>query len=105
MIHATDATFEKEVLKSKKPVVVDFYADWCGPCTMMAPAFDEASKDMNGKVTFVKVNVDENQEHAGELGVMSIPCIILFVKGKEADRNVGAMNKGTLKSWIEEHIK
>lgn len=101
MIHATDSTFQKEVLQSKTPVVVDFYADWCGPCKMMAPSFEEASKELT-KIKFIKVNVDENPEHAGDFGVMSIPCLILFKNGEEADRQTGTMTKTALKEWLNE---
>ncbi|MBI4441229.1 thioredoxin [Candidatus Woesearchaeota archaeon] len=104
VIYVKDAFFERDVLQSKLPVVVDFYADWCGPCTMMAPSFEEVSKDFAGKVTFAKVNVDENPLHAGGLSIMSIPCLILFRNGKEVSRQVGAMNKATLKGWVTEHI-
>ncbi len=103
MIHVTDSTFEKEVLKSKMLVVVDFYADWCGPCTMMTPSFEAVSKEIT-EVKFAKVNIDENPEHAGELGVMSIPCIILFKDGREVERQVGAMTKIELVDWIKSHM-
>lgn len=103
MIHVTDSTFEKEVLKSKMLVVVDFYADWCGPCTMMTPSFEVVSKEIT-EVKFAKVNIDENPEHAGELGVMSIPCIILFKDGRDVERQVGAMTKIELVDWIKSHM-
>lgn len=103
--YITDAEFQSEVLESKIPVLVDFYADWCGPCKMMAPAFEEVSKEYLGKVTFAKINVEENPQHAGELGVMSIPCLILFNEGKEIERMIGAMTKAALKGWIGKYVK
>ena|SRR3989338_401002 len=102
--HINDNSFEKEVLKNHLPVVVDFYADWCGPCKMMAPHFEDISKDFDGKVKFVKINIDENQFYAGEYAVMSIPTLIFFKKGEETDRNVGALNKDSLKAWITKNI-
>ncbi len=100
-----DAEFQKEVLESRIPVLVDFYADWCGPCRMMAPAFEEVGKDYLGKITFAKVNVEENAQYARKYSVMSIPCLILFSEGKEKDRMVGAMTKAALKGWIGKYVK
>lgn len=104
-MYITDAEFKKEVLECKILVLVDFYADWCGPCKMMAPAFDEVSKEYIGKVKFAKINVEENPIRAGEFGVMSIPCLILYKEGKEIERMVGAMTKAALKGWIGKYVK
>ena len=86
----TDATFEQDVLKASGPVVVDFWAEWCGPCRMIAPALEEISKSLNGKVKIVKLNVDENPGTAAKFGIMSIPTLMLFENGELASRQVGA---------------
>ena len=96
----TDANFEAEVLQSKEPVVVDFWAEWCGPCRMIAPALDEISKEMEGKVKIVKMNVDENPGVPGKFGIRSIPTLMLFKDGQLAAQKVGAAPKGELSTWI-----
>jgi thioredoxin 1 len=96
----TDATFDQEVLKSSAPVVVDFWADWCGPCRMIGPALEEISKSLNGKVKIVKLNVDENPGTAAKFGIMSIPTLMLFKGGQLASRQVGAAPKQKLEQWI-----
>ena len=88
--------FEEEVLKSEKPVLVDFYADWCGPCNAMAPVIEELAKELGGKVKVGKINVDENPDIAVEYNVMSIPTLIVFKNGKEEKRLVGLRNKEEL---------
>ena len=89
----TDATFDQDVLKATGPVVVDFWAEWCGPCRMIAPALEEISKSLNGKVKIVKLNVDENPNTAAKFGIMSIPTLMLFKDGQLASRQVGAAPK------------
>ena len=96
----SDATFEAEVLKSAEPVVVDFWAEWCGPCRMIAPALEEISGAMNGKVKIVKLNVDENPAIATKYGVMSIPTLMIFKDGQLASRQIGAAPKQKLEQWI-----
>src|SRR5262249_36881029 len=96
----SDATFEAEVLKSAHPVVVDFWAEWCGPCRMIAPALEEIAGAMNGKVKIVKLNVDENPATAAKYGIMSIPTLMLFKNGELASRQVGAAPKQKLEQWI-----
>lgn len=95
-IKLSTENFEKEVLKSEKPVLVDFYADWCGPCNAMAPVLEELAKELEGKVKVGKINVDENPDIAVEYNVMSIPTLIVFKKGKEEKRLVGLRNKEEL---------
>jgi thioredoxin 1 len=96
----SDATFEAEVLKSAEPVVVDFWAEWCGPCRMIAPALEEIAGSLNGKVKIVKLNVDENPQIAAKYGIMSIPTLMLFKNGELASRQVGAAPKQKLEQWI-----
>jgi thioredoxin 1 len=96
----SDATFEAEVLKSAEPVVVDFWAEWCGPCRMIAPAREEIAGSLNGKVKIVKLNVDENPAVAAKYGIMSIPTLMLFKNGELASRQVGAAPKQKLEQWI-----
>ena len=96
----TDATFDNDVLKANEPVVVDFWAEWCGPCRMIAPALEEISKSLNGKVKIVKLNVDENPGTASKYGIMSIPTLMIFKNGELAARQVGAAPKQKLEQWI-----
>ena len=95
-IKLSTENFEKEVLKSEKPVLVDFYADWCGPCNAMAPVIEELAKELEGKVKVGKINVDENPDITVEYNVMSIPTLIVFKNGKEEKRLVGLRNKEEL---------
>ena len=96
----SDADFDAQVLKSAEPVVVDFWAEWCGPCRMIAPALEEISKSLNGKVKIVKLNVDENPSTAAKFGIMSIPTLMLFKDGQLESRQVGAAPKAKLEQWI-----
>ena len=97
-LELSSESFEKEVLNSNEPVLVDFYADWCGPCKMMAPIVEELAKDLQGKAKVGKINVDENQDLAMEYEVMSIPTLIIFKEGKELKRFVGVRSKSELLS-------
>jgi len=96
----TDATFEADVLQSAEPVVVDFWAEWCGPCKMIGPSLEEISNEMAGKVKILKMNVDENQAVPAKLGIRGIPALLLFKGGKLAAQKVGAAPKSALVSWI-----
>jgi thioredoxin 1 len=94
--------FQSEVLQSSEPVVVDFWAEWCGPCKMIAPALEEISTEMQGKVKIAKLNIDENQELAIQFGVRSIPTLLMFKDGELASNMVGAVPKSKLSAWISD---
>jgi thioredoxin 1 len=97
----SDSTFESEVLQSTSPVVVDFWAEWCGPCRMIAPALEElAAGALNGKVKIVKLNVDENPKTAAKYGIQSIPTLMIFKNGQLASRQIGAAPRQKLEQWI-----
>ena len=96
----TDASFESDVLNAAEPVVVDFWAEWCGPCKMIGPALEEISDELAGRVKIVKLNVDENQNTAIRYGVRSIPTLIMFKNGEPADMKIGAVPKSDLQKWV-----
>jgi thioredoxin 1 len=98
MLHVTDENFDKEVLKSEIPVIIDFFAEWCGPCKMMGPIFEEVGAKFDGKVKFVKLNVDEARESAMKYGVMSIPTLIVFKGGEAVETMVGLQDAGSLEA-------
>jgi thioredoxin 1 len=96
----SDADFESEVLKSANPVVVDFWAEWCGPCRQIAPALEEIAGSLNGRVKIVKLNVDENPRTATKYEVMSIPTLMIFKNGQIASKQIGAAPRQKLEQWI-----
>ena len=104
--HVSDATFGEEVLNSKEPVLVDFWAEWCGPCRAIAPLLEELSTELAGKVKIVKLNVDENPSTTVKYGVRSIPTMILFKGGEAADMKIGAGTpKAGLSKWLESYAR
>jgi len=97
----TDASFQSDVIDADTPVLVDFWAEWCGPCKMIGPALEEISDELSGKLVIAKVNIDENPDAPGKYGVRGIPTMILFKNGEAAATKVGAAPKSALKGWIE----
>jgi len=104
MLYVSDNTFEKEVLQSPQPVLVDFYADWCGPCRAIAPIIEEIARELKDRLKVVKLDVDQNQKTPMQYGVQSIPTLILFKGGVEVERLIGYMSKTKLLSKIEPHL-
>ena len=102
-VKVTDQSFDADVIKSTEPVVVDFWAEWCGPCRMIGPALEEISNEMAGKVKVAKVNIDENPGIAAQLGIRSIPTLFIFKNGQKVDQKVGAAPKGDLTRWIQKN--
>jgi thioredoxin 1 len=100
----SDTSFETDVLKSDKPVVVDFWAEWCGPCKMIAPALEEIASALGEKVKVVKLNIDENPRTPSQYGIRGIPTLMVFKSGQVAATKIGAAPKGALQSWIEQAI-
>lgn len=104
VVHLTNDNFENEVVKSKLPVLVDFWAEWCGPCRAIAPVIDEISNEMGSKLKVAKVNVDEAQELAAQFNIMSIPTLLVFKDGKPVEQIIGAMSKDQLVQRINAKI-
>lgn len=103
-IDITDATFESEVLNSAVPVVVDFWAPWCGPCRKLGPVLDEVSEELSGKIKVVKINTDENLKTAKEYSISGLPSLLVFKGGQAVERLVGLMPKSSIVSNIEKHL-
>ena len=102
--HTTDATFEADVLKSDTPVLVDYWAEWCGPCKMIAPILDEVSNTYKGKLQIAKMNVDENRDIPAKFGIRGIPTLMIFKDGQLAATKVGAMSKAQLTAFIDQQL-
>ncbi len=102
--HTSDASFEADVLQSDTPVLVDYWAEWCGPCKMIAPLLDEVARDYDGKLRVVKVNVDENQAITAKYGIRGIPTLKLFKNGSEVATKVGALSKSQLTAFLDNSL-
>lgn len=105
MLEITQVNFEKEVLNSSEPVLVDFWAPWCMPCKIIAPAIEDLSRTLKGRVKVAKLNVDENTEIATQLSILNIPTLLLFKEGKETARIIGVNSKEAIESKIMEHLE
>lgn len=104
IIHVTDDSFDQEILKAGLPVLVDFWAEWCGPCKMIAPVLDELANDYAGRLTITKLDVDKNQEVPRRFGIRNIPTLMLFKNGELADTKTGALSKSQLKAFLDANL-
>jgi len=102
--HISDTSFDADVLKADKPVLVDYWAEWCGPCKMIAPILDELSKDYDGRLQVAKMNVDENRDVPAKYGIRGIPTLMLFKDGQLAATKVGALSKAQLTAFVDAHL-
>ena len=102
--HTSDASFNADVLEASTPVLVDYWAEWCGPCKMIAPILDEVSKDYDGKLRVAKMNVDENRDIPAKFGIRGIPTLMLFKNGQLAATKVGALSKAQLTAFLDSHL-
>ena len=104
IVHTSDARFEADVLKSSEPVVVDFWAEWCGPCKMIAPILDEVATEYHGRLRIAKLNIDENPQTPPKFGIRGIPTLILFKNGTVEAQKVGALSKSQLAAFLDQHL-
>lgn len=102
--HTSDASFNADVIEADKPVLVDYWAEWCGPCKMIAPILDEVSKDYDGRLKVTKMNVDENRDVPAKYGIRGIPTLMLFKDGQLAATKVGALSKAQLTAFLDDHL-
>jgi thioredoxin 1 len=104
VIQITDSTFDEQVIKGKGLILVDFWAEWCGPCRMVAPILEELAVEFEGQITVTKLNVDDNQGTAARFGIRSIPTILFFKDGSQVDQVIGALPKSAFKSKVQQHL-
>jgi thioredoxin 1 len=104
IVHTSDASFDKDILKSDKPVLLDFWAEWCGPCKMIAPILDEVAKEYQGRLKIAKLNIDENPQTPPKFGIRGIPTLILFKNGTVEAQKVGAVSRSQLTAFLEQHL-
>ncbi len=104
ILHVTDDSFEQDVLKAEGPVLVDYWAEWCGPCKMIAPILDEIAREYDGKLKIVKLNIDQNEQTAPKYGIRGIPTLMIFKDGQVVGTKVGAQAKGQLTAFIDSHL-
>jgi thioredoxin 1 len=104
IVHTSDATFENDVLKSAEPVLLDFWAEWCGPCKMIGPILDEAANEYKGRLKIAKINIDENPQVPPRFGIRGIPTLILFKNGKVEAQKVGALSKSQLMAFLDSNL-
>ncbi|MCC5861134.1 MAG: thioredoxin TrxA [Gammaproteobacteria bacterium] len=104
IVHTSDASFEQDVLKADRPVLLDFWAEWCGPCKMIAPMLDEVANEFADRLTVAKLNIDENPQTPPRYGIRGIPTLILFKDGTVEAQKVGALSKAQLKDFLESHL-
>lgn len=104
VLHVTDQDFDERVIKGTGLILVDFWAEWCGPCRMVAPILEELAVEYEGQITVTKLNVDENRETAARFGIRSIPTILLFKDGSQVEQIIGALPKSTIKAKVQQHL-
>jgi thioredoxin 1 len=104
IVHTSDASFENDVLKSSEPVLLDFWAEWCGPCKMIAPILDKAALNYQGRLKIAKLNIDENPQTPPKFGIRGIPTLILFKNGKVEAQKVGALSEGQLNAFLDSNL-